>query len=88
MSNNNQVHGHAVIDFVAGHPGGIQRQCLADHVFGNFGPDVRFCTCSAEGMTLDQLLVFLAERSKIFPRGDVIFPGSSPACDHGEDHQP
>ena len=85
MTNNDQVHGHSVIERVAANPEGIQRQRLAELVYGEFGADVRFCTCSAENMTLDELLVFLAERNKVSFKGDLVYPGGSPACTH--DHE-
>jgi len=33
-------------------------------------------------MTFSELLVFLADRNKVQIRGDLIFPGGSPACSH------
>lgn len=80
-----RVHGHAVIERVAAHPEGIQQQRLSELLHAEFGDDVRFHTCSADGMTFSELLVFLADRHKVELRGDLVFPGGSPAC--GDDHE-
>ena len=78
----NQIHGHEVIDVVSQHPEGISVDRLAETVANLFGADARFFTCSAESMSLHELLSFLAERDKIQLRDDLVLPGSSAACDH------
>ena len=80
MTSNLQVHGHAVIHLVEEHPEGIPRQRLVESIEAEFGPGVRFRTCSVENMTVTELFAFLAERNKIEIRSEVIFPGGSPAC--------
>ena len=77
-----QTHGHEVIDIVCSHPEGISRKNLADVVSRQFGKDARFCTCSAENMSLGELLSFLADRGKIELRGALLFPGGSKPCEH------
>ncbi len=68
---------------VTKHPEGIAVQALADIVGAEFGAAARFHTCSAENMTLPELLTFLDERDKVQLRDSLVFPGGSPACDHG-----
>lgn len=77
---NEQVHGHEVIDIFRQHPGGITLTALAQTVRLRFGGGTRFFTCSAEGMTLDEVLRFLSDRRKLQVHGDTVFPGDSPAC--------
>ncbi len=79
---NNQVHGHEIINLVDSHPEGISLASLTATAQRQLGSDARFFTCSAENMTLGELLTFLATRDKIEVRGDLVFPGGSGACNH------
>jgi probable metal-binding protein len=51
-------------------------------VAGEFGTGARFFTCSAENMSLPELLTFLGERDKVQLRDGLVFPGGSPVCEH------
>jgi len=82
MTSSHQVHGHAVIDLVADHPQGVEREIIFKIVTQEHGESVRFKTCSAENMDFPQLLAFLEEKNKIQIRGTLLFPGNSPACEH------
>ena len=78
----NQIHGHEVIDIVCNHPEGISLASLSEAVQRQFGPNASFFTCSAEDMSLGELLSFLADRDKVELRGDLVLPGGSKACNH------
>jgi len=77
-----KIHGHEILDLVAAHPEGLSMENLAHLANEKFGPDVRFFTCSTEGMDLPDLLAFLLERDKIRQRDGLLFSGASPACNH------
>ena len=77
-----QIHGHEIIELVAKYPDGIAAGTLTGIVAGEFGTGARFFTCSAENMSLPELLTFLGERDKVQLRDDLVFPGGSPACSH------
>ena len=77
-----QIHGHEIIELVAKYPEGIATGRLADIVAGEFGTGARFLTCSAENMSLPDLLTFLGERDKVQLRDGLVFPCGSPACEH------
>ena len=77
-----QIHGHEIIALVAKYPVGIATGTLTDIVAGEFGTGARFFTCSAEHMSLPELLAFLGERDKVQLRDGFVFPGGSPACSH------
>ena len=77
-----QIHGHEIMGLVAKYPEGIATGTLTDIVAQQFGADARFITCSAEGLSLQELLTFLGERDKVQPRDGLVFPGGSPACNH------
>ena len=71
------------MELVAARPEGIASATLAEIAANKFGPGARFFTCSAENMSLSELLALLAERDKVQLRDGLVLPGSSPACDHG-----
>ena len=77
-----QLHRHEIIELVAKYPEGIATWTLADIVAGEFGTGARSFTCSAESMSLPELLTFLGEREKVQLRDGLVFPGGSPACEH------
>ena len=77
-----QIHGHEIMALVAKYPEGIATGTLTDIVAGEFGTGARFFTCSAENMSLPELLAFLGERDKVQLRDGRVFPGGSPACEH------
>jgi len=78
----NQIHGHEIMELVGKYPEGISVATLTDIVAHEFGTDARFFTCSAAGMTLQELLTILVERDKFQLRDNLVFPGGSPACNH------
>ena len=67
---------------VAKHPEGIAVSALADIAAHEFGAGAKFFTCSAENMSLAELLAFLGERDKVQLRDGMVLPGGSPACEH------
>ena len=77
-----QIHGHEIIELVGKYPEGLANGTLTDIVAGKFGAGARFFTCSAENMSLPELLAFLGERDKVQRRDGLVFPGGSPACEH------
>jgi len=80
--NDTRTHGHDILAIVDSCPEGISTAALAERAARDFGAGTRFFTCSAEGLSLDELLLFLFEREKIQYRDGLIFPGISPACHH------
>jgi probable metal-binding protein len=88
-TDSNSIHGHDVIHLVhqaaqAASP--FTRQTLAAEISRRFGDGVRFHTCSAEGMTLDQLLAFLLMRGKVVERAGVLTVNIAEVCGHGDHH--
>ena len=77
-----QIHGHEIMALVAKYPEGIAVSALADIVAHEFGAGAKFFTCSAENMSLPELLAFLAERDKVQLSDNLVLPGGSPACEH------
>ena len=59
-----QIHGHDVLDFMIASGESYTRATLADAIRKRFGADAQFHTCSADGMTAEELIEFLAQRGK------------------------
>lgn len=60
------THGHEVLHMMEGNSYAT-KQALVDAIVSNFGPDERFYTCSAQGMTAAELVDFLAAKGKFMP---------------------
>jgi probable metal-binding protein len=82
MSDAIAIHGHDIIVLVSNHPDGIRSGQLMEIVSERYGRMVTFHTCSAAGMTLDELLHFLEARKKVRITSGVVYPGGAPACGH------
>ena len=76
------IHGHDIIDLVAAYPDGIRLGQLMEVVKERYGRMATFHTCSAHGMTLDELLACLESRDKVRITCGVVFAGGAPACGH------
>jgi len=76
------IHGHEVLHLMQEHGGGFTRETLRDAIIACFGSEARFHTCSADDLTADQLIEFLAARGK-FVAGEGGF-NTQPhnTCDH------
>ncbi|MFZ4780090.1 MAG: YecH family metal-binding protein [Terrimicrobiaceae bacterium] len=77
-----QIHGHEIMALVAENPEGIAIATLSEIAAREYGTDAQFYTCSAENMSLPELLTFLSERDKVQLRDDLVLPGGAPACNH------
>jgi probable metal-binding protein len=58
------IHGHEVMRLMLERGGSFTRESLRDTVVGQFGAGARFHTCSAEDMTAEELIDFLAVMGK------------------------
>lgn len=76
------THGHEVLHMMEGksYP---TNEALVKAIIDKFGPEERFCTCSAEGMTAAELVEFLAAKGKFKPSGhDSFTVDTSKVCNH------
>jgi probable metal-binding protein len=80
MIGTEQVHGHEVLRLLHAAEAPLTRTQLAAEVRRRFGADARFRTCSAGGMTLDELLAFLVARGKVVEREGVLAADISQMC--------
>jgi probable metal-binding protein len=58
------IHGHDVLDFMIASGASYTRATLAEAIRTRFGADAQFHTCSADRMSAEQLIEFLAQRGK------------------------
>lgn len=82
MQSNQQIHGHEVMQMMLDSGVTYTRDSLREAILERFGSDARFFTCSAEELTADGLIDFLAGRGKFI--GTSIGFTTDPAniCDH------
>ncbi len=76
------IHGHEVLHFMQEHGGGFTRDSLRDAMIARFGADARFHTCSADDLTADQLIDFLATRGKFVEGENGFNTQSHNTCNH------
>jgi probable metal-binding protein len=79
----NLVHGHEVLHFMLEKEGeSFSRESLRDAIVERFGADARFHTCSADGMTAEQLIDFLSAKGKFVESGNGFNTQADKICSH------
>lgn len=76
------VHGHEVMRILGESESPMSCEKLEEQVAARFGDDVRFHTCSADGMTLDELLDFLKAREKVVEVNGMLASDLAKICSH------
>ncbi len=77
-----QIHGHEVLEMMAASGTAYTRESLRDAITQRFGGAARFYTCSASGMTADELITFLHGRGKFTLLSDGFTADRSAICEH------
>ena len=76
------VHGHEVLHMMEGNNYST-KEGLVQAIISKFGPDERFYTCSADGMTAEELVDFLEVRGKFMLSGNEDFTvDTTKICNH------
>lgn len=60
----NSVHGHDVLNMMLANDKGWTRESLLQALVEKYGENSHFHTCSAEGLTANELIDFLQSRGK------------------------
>jgi probable metal-binding protein len=76
------IHGHEVMHFMLEQGGSFTRESLLEAVAGRFGADARFFTCSADDMTAEQLIDFLAAKGKFVEQENGFNTQPTRICAH------
>ncbi|MFQ6370409.1 YecH family metal-binding protein [Shewanella sp. YIC-542] len=79
---NDSVHGHDVLALLLEYPQGISLPDLLTAMAKHFGANARYHTCSAQDMTAEALVTFLAKKGKFVETGKGITTDSSLICQH------
>jgi probable metal-binding protein len=82
QTNEGEIHGHEVMRMMVETGHSYDATSLKAAIIQRFGPDARFYTCSASGLTADALIRFLAERGKFVSSGDGFSTTEDQICDH------
>lgn len=78
----NAVHGHDVMQMMIESGRAYTREGLQAAMVERFGADATFYTCSAEDMSPDELITFLAMRGKLVETTDGWSTDTSARCRH------
>lgn len=79
---NPSIHGHAVMHLMLESGATYTESTLLAAIAQRFGADARFHTCSAENLTAEELIEFLAARGKFVPAGDGFRLPPDQLCQH------
>jgi probable metal-binding protein len=79
----NDIHGHEVLKMMLESGVSYSKESLTAEIVARFGPEARFCTCSAQNMTALELVNFLDSKGKFVRRDDGLNTSSELICsDH------
>ena len=78
----NQIHGHDVMKMMLDSGQSYTKDTLSTAIIDRFGKETRFYTCSAENMTADELVEFLAKREKFIETGTGFNTAPDKICNH------
>ncbi len=77
-----RIHGHEVIQMMQTSGKYYSRATLVAEITAKFGRDTRFFTCSADNLTPEQLIDFLAAKGKFSQSEEGFKFRSEEFCDH------
>lgn len=77
-----QIHGHDVLKMMLESGKIYTKKSLVADIIQKFGADARFHTCSAEGMTAEEMVAFLEAKGKLVPLGGGFQTAANLMCQH------
>lgn len=75
-----QIHAHEVLFMMEGNS--YSEASLRAAIIQKFGKEQRFYACSADDMTIDQLIDFLKQKGKFMPANDGFMVDITKVCSH------
>ena len=78
----NLIHAHHVLNMLLAAEAPYSMEGLKQAIIAEYGENVRFYTCSQQGLTFDALMAFLLDRRKITQDGDQITANRERMCNH------
>jgi len=76
------IHGHEVMQMMVDSAQTFTRESLKAAMVARFGAEARFYTCSAENMTADSLIEFLAQKGKFIEQESGFSTVQEKICQH------
>ena len=77
-----EIHAHEIMHMMLEQDEGFSRGSLAQAIVARFGEDARFYSCSAEGMDVNAVIVFLESRGKFVARDHGFNTAQGRICKH------
>ncbi|MEZ8141185.1 hypothetical protein A1OO_06690 [Enterovibrio norvegicus FF-33] len=74
------IHVHEVLNHLKSQT--LSEQALVDWVSGQWGASARFHTCSQNGLSFSEVLVFLRRRKKILEQAGSLVVNDARICQH------
>jgi probable metal-binding protein len=78
----NEIHGHEVLNMMLASGQTYTKAGLAAAIINKFGGEARFHTCSAAGMTADELVAFLDSKGKLVSQPGGLQTSPDRLCQH------
>lgn len=78
----NEIHGHEVLNMMLASGQTYTKASLAAAIINQFGAEARFHTCSAAGMTADELVAFLDSKGKLVSQPGGLQTSADLLCQH------
>jgi len=79
------IHGHEVLEMIMSSGCSYTKASLRSAIDDRFGRDARFYTCSAENMTAEELIEFLAQRGKFMDQAEGFVADPTKICKHEDE---
>ncbi len=73
------IHAHEVLHMMEGNSYSVES--LKEAITEKFGKDSLFCTCSAKGLNIDNLIVFLEQKGKFKPTAEGFTMDITKVCE-------
>lgn len=75
-----QIHAHEVLFMMEGNS--YSEESLRAAIIQKFGKEQRFYACSADSLTIDELIDFLKKKGKFIPAEDGFTVDMTKVCNH------
>lgn len=82
MTTTISIHAHDVLDLIYENDGKFSREELFTAMQKTFGEEATYYSCSAKGMSREELLTFLFDRQKIYEQNDKLSLNIANKCNH------
>jgi probable metal-binding protein len=82
MKSMKEIHGHAVMEMMVASGKLYTKESLKEDIIKEFGNDATYHTCSAQGMTADELIDLLKSKGKFIEQSNGFKTDEARICKH------